>query len=84
MCSVPMVVNGIVVVIQKIPADQVVSQTIAVLVRAVLPGRVGQQVSGVNESVAVAVRDMRRISWLIQIDKRNQTVGVSVRQDFGQ
>ena len=80
MGAVAVVVIGIVVVVDEIPADQVVDEAIRVVVDPVFPAAVGQQVARVDETVCVAIPHPVRVGGVVQVAQGDQPVGVDVGQ----
>ena len=70
-------VERVVVVVQEVPADEVVDVAVAVAIDAIAPGR--QQVAAVDVVVAVVVGDRARLVG-VEVDEGDQSVVVDVDQ----
>src|SRR5262249_19779793 len=76
--AVAVVVEGVVVVVDEVPADQVVLVAVAVLIDAVGPARVGQQVAGIDVTIAVQVAGLAGVGGHVEVAEGLDAVAVGV------
>ena len=80
MGSVALVVHRVVVVVDEVPADQVIAIAVGVLIEAIFPARVVQQVAGIDAPVGVDVRDEAGVAGVVQVTEGDRIIAVTVRQ----
>ena len=74
------VIEGIIVVIGEIPADQIILVAIAILVIAIGPAGILQQVAGIDAAIAVLISDKGAIGGVVQITEGDQPIGIDILQ----
>ena len=80
MGAMAVIIEGIIVVIDEIPADQVVLITIGILVIAIGPTRILQQVAGIDPAIGVLVGHESAIGGVVQVAEGDQPVGINIFQ----
>src|SRR5262249_51116577 len=72
--------HGIIIVILKVPADQIIDLAVGILIRAVSPARVVEKVATVDVAVTVQVDDKWGVGCCVEVTKGDPSVGVRIRQ----
>ena len=73
-----LIVHRIIVVVNEVPAKEIVDESIAFIIRAVCPAGIRQEVEGIDITVSVSIEDKRGICRSIEVDEREAPVAVGV------
>ena len=74
------IVERIVVTVDEVPADQVVAIPVAILIGAVLPTAIVQQIAGVDTAILVHIRDVRAVRRSVQVTEGDQPIRIDVSE----
>ena len=72
------VIIGIIVVIEEIPANQIITITIAIFISAIFPAGIIQQITSFNAAIAVIIQDIGRIGGPVQVPKGDQPIRINI------
>ena len=61
MGAMAIIIIGIIVIIDEIPADQIIGIAIAILISAIFPARITQKIAGINTAIAVVIQHIGSI-----------------------
>ena len=73
-------IHGIIVVVDKIPANQIVDAAVSVIVDAVFPAGVVQQIAGIDAAVGVDVAYGTSICDIVEIAEGDQRIAIGIDQ----
>ena len=78
MRTVPIAIHGIIIISDKIPADQIIPVAIAILINTIFPADIIQQITRINAAIAVVIQHIARIGGPVQVPKCNQPIRINV------
>ena len=80
MRAMAIIVKWIIVIIDEIPPDQIIAIAIAILIGAIFPTPVIQQIASINAAIAVVIHHIGSIGRAVQIAESDQAVRVNIVQ----
>ena len=74
MGAVVIVIKWIIVIIDKIPSDQIVTIPIAIFIAAILPARIIQKIARINATIAVVIENIGGIGGAVEVTESDQAI----------
>ena len=78
MRTMAMIIKWVIVIIGKIPADQIVTIAIAIIIQAIFPTPVIQQITSINAAIAIVIHHIGSIGGAIQIAEGDQAISINI------
>ncbi|MOA16405.1 hypothetical protein D3C78_1366180 [compost metagenome] len=84
MGAVAVVVEGVVVVVDEVPPNDVVYVTVAAIVYAVFPALIVEQIASIDPSIPIEVGDAAGVLRIVEVVEGEQPILVHINQSGAQ